>query len=285
LLFASRAEIEEYARQQVLAFVEDSSNLTDKYSRNFVRLNLVPMVEKIIPGASANLRSDMGRYREVELLYREAVNRKLSKLLVLKGDEVHIPVEKLKLTTPLRTILFEMFSPYGFTAPQLEGIGRLMDAGTGKYMVSSTHRLLKNRNWFIISPLTTESASLYVIEQGMSEIHYPGGRLILTLADKPADFIPPPDPYIAYLDAAFVQYPIVLRKWKEGDYFYPLGMPKKKKLARFLIDKKLNRLQKESVFILESGGRVLWVVGHRIDDRAKITPSTRQMLKIEQKID
>jgi tRNA(Ile)-lysidine synthase len=281
LLFASRADIEAYAQEQGLAFVEDSSNLTDKYSRNFVRLNLIPMVEKIIPGAAGNLRSDMSRYREVELLYREAVDRKLSKLLVRKGNEVHIPVEKLKLTAPLRTMLFEIFSPYGFTPPQLDGIGRLMEAETGKYMLSSTHRLLKNRNWFILSPLTAESASVYLIDQGMPEIHYPGGRLSLIQTDKPVDFIPSPDPQIACLDAALLQYPLVIRKWKEGDYFYPLGMPKKKKIARFLIDRKLNRLQKESVFILESGGRVLWVVGHRIDDRAKIKSSTRRMLRIE----
>lgn len=285
LLFASRAEIEEYAREQGLLYVEDSSNLSDKYSRNFVRLNLVPMVEKIIPGAADNLRSDMTRYREIELLYREAVNRKLSKLLVRKGAEVHIPVEKLKITSPLRTMLFEIFSPYGFTASQLNGIEALLDAGTGKYMYSSTHRILKNRNWLILSPMTAETSSVYLLEAGVQELSFPGGRLSMRQAEKPTDFKPSTDLKTACLDAAFVQYPLVVRKWKEGDYFYPLGMQKKKKIARFLIDQKMTRLQKESVFIMESVGRIIWVIGHRIDDRAKIKPSTRQMLIIEQRID
>jgi tRNA(Ile)-lysidine synthase len=284
LLFASRAEIGEYALAHNLSYVEDSSNLSDKYSRNFVRLNLVPMVEKIIPGAAANLRSDMARYREVEMLYREAMSRKLLKLLVRKGDEVHIPVEKLRITDPLRTILFEIFSPYGFTAAQLEGIMGLMDAETGKYMLSSTHRLLKNRNWFILSPLAISEASVYVVDEGVHELPFPGGRLVMKLTDKDLHFVPPPNPQTAYLDASLIRYPLVLRKWKEGDYFYPLGMQKKKKIARFLIDQKVNRLEKEHVLVLESGGLILWVVGKRIDDRAKCKASTRQMLIIEQKM-
>ncbi len=285
LLFASRAEVEDYAVEQRLTHVEDSSNLSDKYSRNFVRLNLVPLIEKIMPGAAVNLRADVSRYREVEMLYREAVDRKLSKLLVKKGSELHMPVEKLKLSAPLRTLLFEIFSPYGFNPSQLEGIQKLMDAGTGRFMLSPTHRLLKNRNWFILSALATDHASIYVIEEGTTEIRFPGGRLILELTDHDAGFVPPADPTLAYLDTSLLQYPLLLRRWKEGDYFYPLGMQKKKKVARYLIDKKLNLLQKESVFVLESAGRILWLVGQRIDDRAKIGHSTRRMLKIQQKFD
>jgi tRNA(Ile)-lysidine synthase len=85
---------------------------------------------------------------------------------------------------------------------------------------------------------------------------------------------------VAHLDASKVQYPLLLRRWKPGDYFYPLGMPKKKKLARFLIDNKVSVADKEKVWILESAGRILWVVGRRIDDRVKVTPATREILKI-----
>lgn len=284
LLFASRADIDAYAREHQLPFVEDSSNLTDKYSRNYLRHHLLPLVENIIPGAGENLRQNMPRFREVESLYREAVNRKLARLMVRKGEEWHIPVEKLRLTKPLATILFEIFSGFGFSPAQLEGIARLMDAETGRFMQSASHRLLKNRNWFILSPLQALSGSIYVVQEGDPELTYDGGKLSFRMVDKP-DIFAGDDSNIALLDASAIDYPLVVRRWKEGDYFYPLGMPRKKKIARFLIDRKLNRLDKERVFVVASGGRILWVIGQRIDDRARIKPSTRLVLRIEQKID
>ncbi len=281
LLFAEKNQIDAYARQHGLGYVEDSSNLSDKYSRNYFRLNLIPLAEKIMPGAVDHLREDIARYREVEVLYREAVDKRLKKLLVTKGAEVHIPVNKLKLMVPLRTLTFEIFSAFGFTTGQLDGIVKLMDSETGRFMESATHRLLLNRNWFILSPLSIEDASIYIIQDGQGELNFPGHKLLIREEGVSPGYLPPSDPQVAQLDADLIQYPLVLRRWKEGDYFYPLGMQKKKKLARFLIDRKLSKIDKEGVYVLESAGRIVWVVGQRIDDRAKIRTSTSKVLTIK----
>ena len=275
LLFASRNDIEQYAAEHGIGYVEDSSNITDKYSRNYFRLNVIPMVEKIFPGAVENMRDNLVRFREVEMLYRDSVNTKISALVLEKGPEKHIPVEKLRLTKPVRTILFELLSPYGFTAAQLDDITRLMDAETGKYISSSTHRLLKNRNWFILGPKRDpEAVSVYVVDRDTETVVTRQGIFSFATVTKNKDFLPDPDPLAAQLDISELSFPLTIRTWKEGDYFYPLGMRKKKKIARFLIDKKLNRAEKEKAMVVLSGDRIIWLAGMRIDERVKIKPST-----------
>jgi tRNA(Ile)-lysidine synthase len=278
LLFASRKDLEAYASNHGISHVEDSSNMADKYSRNFFRLNIIPLVEQLYPGTQENLRNNLPRFREAELIYREAVERKLRKLKKQSGDEIHIPVELLRYTVPLQTMIFELFHPYGFSPGQIPEIEKLMDSETGRFMKSSTHLILKNRNWFILSPLHTPFPSVITIEEGVREVGFPGGILELKVENAEKD--PGTDPITACIDAREVQYPIMLRPWKAGDYFYPLGMQKKKKIARFLIDQKLSRTAKEKVWVIESSRRIIWVVGMRIDDRVKIESATRQMVRI-----
>jgi tRNA(Ile)-lysidine synthase len=275
LLFASRIDIEHYAAEHGIGYVEDSSNTTDKYSRNYFRINIIPMVEKVFPGAVENMRDNLLRFREVEMLYREGVNKKITDLIVEKGVEKHIPVEKLRMMHPLKTILFELLSPYGYSVPQLDDIIRLMDAETGKYICSATHRLLKNRNWFILaSKRDTEMDSVHVVERDTEKIVAQNGTYFFSNLKKDKDFFPDPDPFIAQLDAAELSFPLTIRTWKEGDYFYPLGMRKKKKIARFLIDKKLSRTEKEKAMVVLSGDRIIWLAGMRIDERVKVKSAT-----------
>jgi tRNA(Ile)-lysidine synthase len=271
LLFASRKDIERYAQDHGIGYVEDSSNLTDKYSRNYFRLNVIPMVEKIFPGAVEHMRENLTRFREVEMLYRDAVSQKVAGLVVEKGTEKHVPVDKLRMTIPLKTVLFEMFSPAGFSVGQLDDIIRLMDAETGKYVSSSTHRLLKNRNWFILGPeRDTKVVSVYVVERDTAKVDTQYGSFFFSTVKKELIYNPDPDPFVAQLDASTLSFPLTIRKWREGDYFYPLGMRKKKKIARFLIDNKLSRSEKEKALVVLSGDKIIWVAGMRIDERAKV---------------
>ncbi|HSF46685.1 MAG TPA: tRNA lysidine(34) synthetase TilS [Chitinophagaceae bacterium] len=274
LLFASRAEIESYAAEHGIGFVEDSSNLTEKYTRNYFRLNLIPQLEKMYPGATDHIKASLSFFREAEVLYREAVNAKISDLTVVKANEIHIPVEKLRMATPLRTILFEMLSPAGFSPAQLNDVLALMDAETGKYLSSSSHRLIKNRNWFILVPTEDAEVSVHLLDKDTEKIQLSIGTITTSTIPVPAHFIPESDPLVAQLDWNQLEFPLAIRKWKEGDYFYPLGMQKKKKIARFLIDLKLSKTQKENTMVVTSGDRIVWVVGQRIDDRVKIRPST-----------
>jgi len=277
LLFATREMLEQFAREQGLTWVEDSSNASDKYTRNYFRHQLIPLLSSVYPGVTAHLADNIQRFREIEVLYKQAVEQHKKKLLEKKGEEVHIPVEKLRRSQPLHTLVFEIIHPLGFSPQQVSSVVDLLDSGSGKYVLSSTHRILKDRKWLIISPLVQAPADHVLIESPEGKVLYEGGALDLQLLAAQA---PTADASIAWLDGAAIKFPLLLRKWRPGDYFYPLGMRKKKKLARFFIDSKLSLVQKEKVWVLEMDKKIIWVVGMRVDDRFRITDRTKQVLKI-----
>ena len=136
---------------------------------------------------------------------------------------------------------------------------------------------LFNRNWLIISPLDNTVVDHYIIEENEKEINFTAGKITI---EKTTDQKIVTDNNIAMLDASKLTFPLLLRKWKQGDYFYSLGMQKKKKLSRFFIDQKLSMNQKENTWVIESAKKILWIVGMRIDDRVKITPYTKEVLKL-----
>ena len=226
-----------------------------------------------------NLADNIHRFRDIELLYRQSINEHKRNLLEQKGAEIHIPVLKLQKARPLSTILYEILKEYHFSPGQTEEAAALLESSPGKYINSPTHRILKNRNWLIISPLHTNEAQHIIIE---GPGHWPMGDKQLLLELVPVALLKlQKQDSIGQLDADKIKFPLLLRKWKQGDYFYPLGMHKKKKLNRFFIDNKLSQLSKENAWVLEMNKKIIWVVGMRIDERFKITDHTKQILKIQ----
>jgi tRNA(Ile)-lysidine synthase len=279
LLFASKKDIFAYARERKLSWREDISNTSDKYSRNYFRNAIIPMVYKIYPEAEANLMHNISRFAEADELFRQAVEQHKKKLLELKGDEVHIPILKLTKLSPLHTILFEVIKDYGFTPHQVSEIIHLTQAEQGSYVLSSSHRIIRNRNWLIIAPVNNENGIHIVIEDDNREVNFSGGTL--RIDSRYTDNISfSNDEHVAELDERRIKFPLLLRKWKAGDYFYPLGMKKKKKISRFLIDNKLSKTEKEKLYVIESEKKICWVVGMRIDERFKITAGTKKVLKL-----
>jgi tRNA(Ile)-lysidine synthase len=278
LLFARRNELEAFLEANELAFVSDHTNFEDDYTRNYFRNQVIPVVQKAFPQAEDNLLRNIERFAGAELLYNDAIEAYKKKLLEPKGAEVHIPVLKLLQLPALSTVLYEIISGYGFTAHQTDEVMALLQSETGKYVASATHRIIKNRKWLIIAPLATENAETILVEAGEGSIVFPGGRL--TFAAMAGQVEISTDNSVAQLDAALIQFPLLLRKWKAGDYFYPLGMTKKKKLNRFLGDLKLSVPQKENTWVLEMDKKIIWVVGRRIDNRFKVTGKTKEVLLI-----
>ncbi len=307
--------------------MEDSSNQSDKYTRNFFRHQLIPLVQQAYPAVMENLADNLGRFRETELIYRRTIEQQKKKLLEYKGNEIHIPVLKLKKAEPLLTLLYEIITPYGFSPQQTGAVAALLDSESGKYVRSGTYRILKNRHWLIISPLDTTEAATILVESAKGNIAYEQGILRLEqlpLSRLPEGVLPaipastgspappnrtqspaaatasaaghppaspaarrtpaspprkrpnpggPPFNPIAWLDAEQIKFPLLLRKWQPGDYFYPLGMRKKKKLARFFIDNKLSLADKEKIWIIEMDKKDrLGRRTPRIDDRFRIHP-------------
>jgi tRNA(Ile)-lysidine synthase len=178
-------------------------------------------------------------------------------------------------------LIYEIIHPYGFSEKQIDEVLKLAESDSGKYIDSPAfhYRIIKHRHWFIISPVQSVESATIIIEEKDAEVLFEEGRLTFRKIDVSKVELTSPN-NIAMLDAKEIGFPLLLRKWKTGDYFYPLGMKKKKKVARFLIDAKLSKTQKEKVWVLESNKKIIWVVGHRIDDRFKLISSTKNVLQI-----
>src|SRR5687767_11371468 len=286
LLFARRVELEEILEENKLSFVSDFTNLREEYSRNYFRVKLIPLLEKIYPEVNENILDNIGRFREVELLYKQAIEQHKKKLLEPQGNEIHIPVLKLKKSEPLHTIVYEIIKDYGFTSQQVNEVINLLDSESGKYICSSTHRIIKNRKSIIIAPLQAEQADHIIIEEGEKNVQFSMFNVqfstlpISNFNTGQKESFGKSSNLIALLDADEIHYPLMLRKWKQGDYFYPLGMKKKKKLARFFIDQKLSKTEKEKIWVIEMDRKIIWVLGQRIDDRFKITDKTKTVLQL-----
>lgn len=280
LLFARRSDLEAFVKLHALEFVTDYTNQENDYTRNYFRNKIIPLVSESFPEATNNVLKNIQRFRETEILYQQSVELHKKKLLEYKGEEIHIPVLKLLKTEPLATVLYEIIKTVGFTAHQTEDAIGLLKSETGKYIQSSTHRIIKNRNWLIISPRQTVEADNILIDENDIQTVFKKGTLSMEKISK-AQFSLVNNPMIAQVDFAQIKFPLLLRKWKQGDYFYPLGMQKKKKLSRFFIDQKLSLIQKENTWVIEMDKKIIWVVGMRVDNRFKVTSSTETIFKID----
>ncbi len=279
LLFARRVDIENFVSQNNILFVTDSSNAETDYSRNYFRNELIPPIENIYPNTTKNILNNIERFTDVAFLYNESINKIKANLIEKKGNEFYIPVLKLAKVKPLKTIIHEIIGEYNFTAAQVGEVQKLLNSESGKFITSDTHRILRNRNWLIISPVISNTTNaIHLIEEETIEVFFDENKLQLKKVNTPETFANTAN--IACIDASQLQYPLLLRKWKQGDYFYPLGMQKKKKLSRFFGDLKLSLIQKENVWVIESNKKIVWVVGYRIDDRFKITSSSIHILKL-----
>jgi tRNA(Ile)-lysidine synthase len=279
LLFAKKEELKAFAQEHKLQYVEDTSNATDKYTRNYFRNQLIPDLQKVFPAVEDNLTGNIQRFREMQVLYNQSVDQHKQKLLEQKGAEFHIPVLKLLKTEPLSTIVYEIIKNFGFSANQTPEVIALLQSESGKYIQSSSHKIIKNRKWLIISPNQTTEAQNILIEKEDKEVAFVKGTLNFKRCSSVNGQLSTNN-LIVQLDADAIVYPLLLRPYKQGDYFYPLGMDKKKKLSKFFIDQKLSLSDKENTWVIEMNKKIIWVVGLRIDNRFKILPSTKNILQL-----
>jgi tRNA(Ile)-lysidine synthase len=275
-----RHQILQLAHDKNLSYVEDSSNTNEKYTRNYFRHTIIPAIEKVYPQVKENLTDSIRRFTEIETLYAQCMTRLRNSLLIKKGTEYKVSVHALRQGNG-RTLLFELFTPFGFSSGQLVEIEKLLVAQNGALVQAAegTYRLIRNRDFLLLSPAPIGSVEGQSIDSIPANVSFAMGRVeISELAQSGQK--PPSVDNEAWLDASGIRFPMLLRPWKAGDYFYPLGMRKKKKIARFLIDQKLSATQKEKVWVLESDKKILWVLGMRIDDRFKVTNKTSQICAI-----
>lgn len=276
LLFATRETILAYAQTQGIPYREDSSNSETKYIRNKIRHGIVPLLQKINPGFREGMIQTIDRLRNTGIIYEQALENHKKDLVTEQEQYTCIDIPKLVRISDRQTLLYEFLSCFNFTSGNVADINRSLEGPSGRQFFSETHRVIKDRNQLIISPLQKDDGLKYYIEDGMPGLEEPV-RMDFMAANRTAHFQITKDRDAACLDYARLIFPLILRKWQPGDHFYPLGMPHLKKISDFFIDEKLSLVEKENTWLLLSGENIAWVVGHRIDDRYKITDQTDQV--------
>lgn len=283
LLFATREDIATFAQEHSVPYRDDASNATDAYLRNAVRLNILPIIRQSFPNVIQSVSDTIGRMAQAQELYDHAVEQKRKQLLEKRGNDFYIPILKLKKTTPLETILYELITPFEFSSAQLPHVLQLLDAESGHYIASASHRIIKDREFLIITQLATQLADMIVVDSPSLQVSAGKNVFVFSVANKPHSI--PSQNNVAYIDMRKVEFPLLLRRWRQGDYFYPLGMGmKKKKLSKFLIDQKVSLHEKEHTWVLECKKRIVWVAGMRLDERFKISDTTEKVLVVKMEI-
>lgn len=283
LLFATKEQLNEYVTTNTIQYREDASNASDDYLRNAVRHNVVPAIQELFPAAINSVNESISRFGEAELLYRKAIEQERKKLIEKRGNDYYIPILKLKHREPLNTICYELLQPFGFSSGQMPHILNLMDAMSGHYISSPTHRIIRNRDFLIVTAIPAESADMIVIDAAPCIID--AGKYTYSLSIQSRPKVIAADPNIACLDMKDIEFPILLRKWRTGDYFYPFGMKmKKKKVSRLLVDEKVALHEKEDIRILECSKRIAWVSGIRPDERFRVKDTTEQVLIVKRSL-
>lgn len=279
MLFATREDIMDYCSRKKLNFREDLSNLETKYQRNKIRHDVIPMMENINPGFIETMRANMARLHETLQVFTQSVEQTRNKLFIRESDRIYMEIDLIRSLAPLKTWLFELFSPFGFTASQCEEIEHIMDSAPGRRSISPTHQLFKDRKRLILVESVPNSFDRYYLDSP-EKVSFLPFSMDVQVMDRDALGSIPDDPWVACLDYGQIQFPLTIRHWLHGDYFYPLGMQQIKKLSDFFVDEKIPVPEKERTWILASGKKIVWILGHRIDNRFKITESTSRVLRL-----
>jgi len=280
LLSATRNEIAQYADDNDLSYREDSSNAKIKYKRNKIRHQIIPEFEDLNPDFIDSFSQTISQIEEAYEIFENMVIKKKRQTVTEIGDKILIDIYKLKNLSNKATYLYEFLKPYHFPSQIIPDIIESLEGISGKQFLSSTHRLVKDRNHLIITLLKKDTTEKYYIDRETKELTQPIRLFFRKFSSKPNLKIPH-SPDIAWINASGLEYPLILRKWKAGDYFYPLGMQDPKKLSDFFIDEKLSLIEKENLWILTSGNKIVWVPGKRIDNRFRVETETNEILEIK----
>jgi len=277
MLFATRNNIKEYCDLHNVQFREDRSNADTKYIRNKIRHLIIPLLKEINPAFESTLNETAERFTGINEVVNEYIDDLREKLSEQEDKFITFNVNSLKSHIKNKTVLFELFKPFGISNVQLNDLMKVIEGKTGGQIYTHTHRIIKNRREIIVSDENIGDDTFHLIKnlQGFRKVPGLSSAGYINITDS---FEISVDPFIACLDSEKLSFPFIIRRWKAGDYFYPLGMKQKKKLSDYFIDNKYSSIDKENRLILESDGKIVWIIGDRIDNRFKITKSTKKAL-------
>jgi tRNA(Ile)-lysidine synthase len=277
LLCVTKKEILRYADEKAIPYVTDSSNLKDEFTRNKIRLRLIPLLQSLNPGLEASLLHTMEHLNEVEKIYLSHIREAKEKIFDNETQTIHIPT-LLACPSP-EAILFEILKEYGFGKEIIQSVFHALSAQSGKEFYSREYRLIKDRERFFLLPFKQKEQNfVFYIEGDEKEITFPFSMNI-DIREEIPEIIK--DKSIAYFDFDKLKFPLTLRKWQTGDRFIPFGMKGSQKLSDYFNNHKFSKLEKENTWILCSGKDIVWVVGHRTDNRFSINKNSKKIYIIK----
>ena len=290
LLWASREQIRKYAVENQILWREDHTNAESVYLRNKIRNQLLPAFDELHPEARQGLYKSLEHLSAENELYRALLREKLTQIVEREGDVQRLLYSKLVRTevpepvegpTYSFQLLFEWLRQFGFNTDQCHFIYDAIGKGVGNQYSSATHCVVIGRDGLQLSELTEKTNEEIQIQIGEKEILSPV-HLRFSKLEKTADFIINKSPEVAQLDFNKLKFPLTLRRWRHGDRFHPLGMKGSKLLSDFFVDQKFMEYQKQNVWLLVSADNaIVWVVGHRIDERFKTNSETKIIFRCQ----
>ncbi|MCD8092306.1 MAG: tRNA lysidine(34) synthetase TilS [Bacteroides sp.] len=258
LLCLDRKEITDYLDRLGQSYVTDSTNLQDEYTRNKIRLNLLPMMQEINPAVKESILKTAEHLEDAASIYKRGIEEAKKRILTPEG----ISIRALLQETAPETVLFEILYPLGFNAAQVKDIYRALNGQPGKVFASTCRRVVKDRELLLIEPLQEATKP----------------KLTMKEYEYTPDFVIPRDKNTACFDADKLQYPLSLRLFRQGDTFVPFGMKGRKKVSDYLTDRKFSLLRKERQWVLCCDDDIIWLVGERADNRFRIDEGTKKVL-------
>lgn len=281
LLFASKHKILKFATQNNISWREDKSNESDKYLRNKLRHHFIPRFKRLNKGFERTISKELSYFKDAAEIFKKFIDEKRKEVIVEEGKNILLNIKKLKESGYAETVLHELLRTYDFTPETTELIAKRLYSTAGKRFFSPTYRLIKDRDYLILTKhKNEEEETSFLIKQGMKKLNTPSLDIIADIIPGGISKIKDKSGKTLYLDYSKIQFPITIRKWQQGDYFYPLGMDGKKKISDFLIDNKVPLHKKEDIWVVESNHTIAGILGYRTDNRYKVTSSTQQVYSL-----
>ncbi|MBS1487409.1 MAG: tRNA lysidine(34) synthetase TilS [Bacteroidetes bacterium] len=279
LLFATREQIDEYLKKNKIRWREDSSNATQDYHRNFLRHQVIPKLKKLNPSLEDSFTNSVEKIAADQEMMAEGLRLWKKKYVSSQNGKVYFLKEGFATLTNAAGVLWRLIKDQGFHLDQCKQIIRALPEQSGKKFLSHNFELVVDRKHLIVSPIEKEESPTFIRKGQTKATH---GKLLLKISKNKKKKIVT-HRLVAQLDSAKVVFPVIWRNWKEGDFFYPLGMDHKKKISDFLTDLKIPVSEKEKITVIESAGEIAWVVGYRLSQHFKITDSTSSVVQLELK--
>jgi tRNA(Ile)-lysidine synthase len=269
----SRKEIENYASENCLQWREDSSNASDKYIRNKIRHHIIPVFKEINDSFLSSFQNTLEHLNQQQSLVDDAVLLVYEKVVLEEKEQLKINISDLLQYKNYKAYLYQWLHNYGFNA--WNDVYDLVQSQTGKRIESENYILLKNRDYLLLSQRKSTDFETIVINSVTESTNFPLNFSFCNISN-----ISNQNKNIIFVEESKLQFPLTIRKWNEGDFFYPAGMQGKKKVSKYFKDEKFTLFQKQEAFILECNNKIVWIIGHRADERFKPENTTQKIIQI-----